>query len=46
MRKKKSFTIVERATILVPEFEVAFKRLSDQVTLRGQSPSTLNNYIR
>jgi len=46
MRKKKSFTIVERATILVPEFQVVFKRLSDQVTLRGQSPSTLNNYIR
>ena len=46
MRKKRSFTIVERATILVPEFQVVFKRLSDQVTLRGQSPSTLNNYIR
>jgi integrase/recombinase XerD len=46
MRKKKSFTIVERATILVPEFQGVFKRLSDQVTLRGQSPSTLNNYIR
>ncbi|RLD75596.1 MAG: integrase, partial [Bacteroidetes bacterium] len=46
MRKKKSFTIVERATILVPEFQGVFNRLSDQVTLRGQSPSTLNNYIR
>lgn len=46
MRKKKSFTIVERATILVPEFQGVFKRLSDQVTLRGQSSSTLNNYIR
>jgi len=46
MRKKRSFTIVERATILVPEFQVVFKQLSDQVTLRGQSPSTLNNYIR
>ena len=46
MRKKKSFTIVERATILVPEFQGVLKRLSDQVTLRGQSSSTLNNYIR
>lgn len=46
MRKKKSFTIVERATILVPEFESVFKRLSQQVSLRGQSSSTLNNYIR
>jgi len=46
MRKKKSFTIVERATILVPEFESIFKRLSQQVNLRGQSSSTLNNYIR
>ncbi len=46
MRKKKSFTIVERAIILVPEFDGVVKRLSQQVTLRGQSPSTLNNYIR
>ena len=46
MREKKSFTIVERAIILVPEFEGVVKRLSQQVTLRGQSPSTLNNYIR
>ncbi len=46
MRKKKSFTIVEHATILVPEFQGIIKRLSDQVTLRGQSESTLNNYIR
>ena len=46
MRKKKSFTIVDRAIILVPEFQGVVKRLSDQVTLRGQSKSTLNNYIR
>jgi len=46
MREKKSFTIVERAIILVPEFDGVIKRLSQQVTLRGQSPSTLNNYIR
>lgn len=46
MRKKKSLTIVEHATILVPEFESVYKRLSQQVSLRGQSSSTLNNYIR
>jgi site-specific recombinase XerD len=46
MRKKKSFTIVERAIILIPEFDGVVKRLTQQVTLRGQSPSTLNNYIR
>ncbi|MFA7066534.1 MAG: hypothetical protein WC199_07080 [Dysgonamonadaceae bacterium] len=46
MRKKNSFTIVERTTILVPEFKRVYKQLSEQVTLRGQSQSTLNNYIR
>lgn len=46
MRKKKSLTIVEHATILLPEFEGVYKRLSQQVSLRGQSSSTLNNYIR
>lgn len=46
MRKKNSFTIVERATILVPEFKRVYKQLSEQVTLRGQSQSTLENYIR
>jgi hypothetical protein len=35
MRKKRSF-LVEKATILVPEFKNE-KKLSDQVTLRGQS---------
>ncbi|HIP49268.1 MAG TPA: integrase [Lutibacter sp.] len=46
MKSKRSFTIVERAIILVPEFQSVVKRLSEQVTLRGQSKSTLNNYIR
>lgn len=46
MRKKNYFTIVERATILVPEFKRVYKQLSEQVTLRGQSQSTLENYIR
>ncbi len=46
MRKKTSFTIVERAIIAVPDFEKVAKKLSQQVTLKGQSKSTLTNYIR
>lgn len=46
MRRKKGFTIVERAIIAVPEFASVKTKLSRQVTLRGQSESTLNNYIR
>ncbi|MEN6453849.1 MAG: tyrosine-type recombinase/integrase [Prolixibacteraceae bacterium] len=46
MRKKSGFTIVEQAVVLVPEFEKVVRRLEQQVTLRGQSKSTLNNYIR
>ncbi|MEA1878515.1 MAG: phage integrase N-terminal SAM-like domain-containing protein [Bacteroidota bacterium] len=40
------FTIIEQATILVPEFEKVVRKLEQQVTLRGQSESTLQNYIR
>ena len=32
--------------MLVPEFESVVRKLEQQVTLRGQSKSTLNNYIR
>ena len=32
--------------MLVPEFEKVVSKLGQQVTLRGQSKSTLNNYIR
>ena len=32
--------------MLVPEFERVVQKLQQQVTLRGQSKSTLNNYIR
>jgi integrase/recombinase XerD len=39
-------TLVEKAISVVPGFEVIFKKLNQQVTLRGQSKSTLNNYIR
>ena len=46
MRKKSGFTIVEQAVTLVPEFENVVRKLEQQVTLRGQSKSTLNNYIR
>ena len=46
MRTKTSLTIVERTIIAVPGFEQVFKKLNQQVELRGQSQSTLNNYIR
>ncbi len=46
MRKKSGFTIVEQAIALVPEFENVVRKLDQQVELRGQSKSTLNNYIR
>ena len=46
MRKKTDFTIVEQAILLVPEFEKVVHKLEQQVTLRGQSKSTLDNYIR
>ncbi len=46
MRQKSGFTFVEQAIALVPEFEKVFHKLEQQVTLRGQSRSTLQNYIR
>ena len=46
MRKKTSPTIVEQAKEQIPGFELVAKKLEQQVVLRGQSPSTLNNYIR
>ncbi len=46
MRKKSGFTIVEQAIALVPEFKNVVRKLDQQVTLRGQSKSTLQNYIR
>ena len=36
MSKKVSFTIVERATIGVPDFEKVAKKMEQQVILRGQ----------
>lgn len=46
MRKKSGLTIVEQAIALVPEFEKVVGKLDQQVALRGQSKSTLDNYIR
>jgi len=46
MRKKSGFTMIEQAIMLVPEFKNVVRKLGQQVTLRGQSKSTLNNYIR
>ena len=46
MRKKSGFTIVEQAIVLVTDFEKVVRKLEQQVTLRGQSKSTLNVSIR
>jgi integrase/recombinase XerD len=46
MRKKTSPTIVEQAIHAVPGFKKVVFKPGQQVTLRGQSKSTLNNYIR
>jgi integrase/recombinase XerD len=46
MRKKSGFTMIEQAIELVPEFSNVVHKLEQQVVLRGQSKSTLNNYIR
>lgn len=46
MRKKTSPTIVEQAIHAVTGFKNVVFKLEQQVTLRGQSKSTLNNYIR
>jgi site-specific recombinase XerD len=45
MRKKTSPNTLERAIIAVPGFEKVAKKLEQQVVLRGQSMSTLRNYI-
>lgn len=50
MRKKSGLIPIaigiEQAIVLVPEFENVVRKLDQQVTLRGQSKSTLNNHIR
>lgn len=46
MKKRIEPTLVEKAIEVVDGFEQVYKKLSQQVTLRGQSKSTLDNYIR
>ena len=47
MRKQRTEpTLVQKAIDMVPGFQHVFAKLQQQVTLRGQSQSTLNNYIR
>lgn len=46
MRKKSESTIIERALDCVPGFDRVFQKLQQQVVMRGQSKSTLDNYIR
>ncbi len=46
MIKKSGFTFVEQAIVLVPDFKMVVHKLEQQVTLRGQSWCTLQNYIR
>lgn len=46
MKTKTDFTILERAIATVEGFEGVYKTLQQQVALRGQSQSTLHNYIR
>ena len=37
---------MEQAIVLVPEFENVVRKLEQQLTLRGQSKNTLNNYMQ
>jgi site-specific recombinase XerD len=46
MRKRTEPTIVEKALDTVNGFNAVYHRLKQQVTLKGQSKSTLENYIR
>lgn len=46
MKTKTDFTILERAIATVEGFEAVYKTLQQNITLRGQSPSTLHNYTR
>lgn len=46
MRKRLEPTVVEKAIETIHGFSVVYQKLQQQVTLRGQSKSTLENYIR
>ncbi len=45
MKQKKRLNTVERAKIALSGFEKVSKKLEQQVVLRGQSKSTLQNYL-
>jgi site-specific recombinase XerD len=46
MKKRNEPTLVKKAIETVSGFEIVYKKLAQQVTLRGQSQSTLDNYIK
>lgn len=46
MRNRNEPTVVVKATQCIDGYEKVYKKLQQQVTLRGQSRSTLENYIR
>jgi len=46
MKKRNEPTLLKKAIETVPGFEMVYKKLGQQVTLRGQSQSTLDNYIK
>jgi site-specific recombinase XerD len=47
MRKQRNEpTLVQKAITTIDGFDKVYHKLQQQVTLRGQSQSTLNNYIR
>jgi len=46
MRKRIETTTVEKAIDSVAGFDLVYKKLEQQVVLKGQSRSTLHNYIR
>jgi hypothetical protein len=46
MRKRTEPTIIENTLATVTGFERAYQKMQQQVALKGQSKSTLENYIR
>jgi integrase/recombinase XerD len=46
MKKRNEPTLLVKAIETVPGFDMVYKKLKQQVTLRGQSQSTLDNYVK
>ncbi|MFN8259128.1 MAG: tyrosine-type recombinase/integrase [Bacteroidales bacterium] len=46
MKKRNEPKLVVKAIETVPGFDIVYKKLVQQVTLRGQSQSTLENYLK